>query len=711
MKVYQTNEIRNIALIGGAKSGKTSLSESMLFEGGVISRRGSVEDKNTVSDFRDIELERQNSISATVLYSEFEGKKINIIDAPGFDDFAGEMISALHVCDTALMVVNAQNGVEVGTEITWRYTTKQQSPVVFVINQLDHEKANFDESIRQLKQYFGDKVIIVQYPLTTGASFNSVIDVQKMKMLKFTPGSAKVEVVDIPDGEKAKAEELHSKLIEAAAESDEKLMEKFFEAGSLTEEELLKGLKQSIIKRDVYPVMCVSAKQDIGVARLLQFVNDFIPAPDEVPFHKTTEGKELKCSPKEPTVAYVFKTALEQHLGQMTFFKVYNGEISEGMDMVNTNTGSKERFSQLLIVAGKSRTKIEKVVAGDFAATIKLKDAHTSNTITSPKNTSDVAVPVEYPDPKFRTAIRAKNQSDEEKLGSILKAAHEEDPTIIFEQSQELKQAILQGQGELQLTVLKWKIENIDKIEIEFYPCKIPYRETITKSAKSSYRHKKQSGGAGQFGEVYMMIEPYYEGKPDQKEFPIRGRDEINLNWGGKLFFHNCIVGGAIDSRFLPAILKGIMEKIEEGPLTGSYARDIVVSVYDGKMHPVDSNEISFKLAGRHAFKDAFKNAAPKILEPVYEVEVIMPSERMGDVMTDLQGRRAIVMGMDSEGNYQKIKARIPLAEMNRYSTTLSSITSGRATYGMRFADYQQVPGDVQEQLLKAYEAEQKDEE
>ena len=711
MKVYQTKEIRNVVLIGGAKCGKTTLSEAMLFEGGVISRKGSVEDKNTVSYYREIELERQNSISSTVLYSEFEGKKINIIDAPGFDDFAGEMISALYVCDTALMVVNAQNGVEVGTEITWRYTTKEQSPVIFVMNQLDHEKANFDESLRQLKQYFGDKVIPAQYPVSTGSSFNSVIDVLKMKMYKFTPGSAKADIVDIPDAEKSKAEELHGKLIEAAAESDEKLMEKFFEQGSLTEEEMLKGLKHSIVKRDVYPVLCVSAKQDTGVARLLQFINEFAPAPDEVPFKKTTEGKELKFSPKEPATAYVFKTALEQHLGQMTFFKLYNGEITEGMDMVNANTSSKERFSQLLIVAGKNRVKIEKVVAGDIAATIKLKDAHTCNTIDTPKNTGDIVVPVEYPEPKFRTAIKAKSQSDDEKLGALLKAAHEEDPTIIFEQSMELKQAILQGQGELQVTVLKWKIENLDKIEVEFYPCKIPYRETITKPAKSSYRHKKQSGGAGQFGEVYMMIEPWYEGKPDQKEFPIRGRDEINLNWGGKLFFHSCIVGGAIDARFLPAILKGIMEKIEEGPLTGSYARDIVVSVYDGKMHPVDSNEISFRLAGRNAFKEAFKNAAPKILEPIYEVEVIMPSERMGDVMTDLQGRRAIVLGMDSDGNYQKIKARVPLAEMNRYSTALSSITSGRATYGMKFADYQQVPGDIQEQLLKTYEAESKDEE
>jgi len=711
MKVYQTNEIRNIVLIGGAKSGKTTLSESMVFEGGLITRRGTVEDKNTISDYREIELERQNSISSTLMYSEYEGKKINIIDAPGFDDFVGDVVSALRVCDTAVMVVNAQNGVEVGTEITWRYTTKHNSPVVFAINQIDHEKANFDETIRQLKQFFGEKVTITQYPVNSGSGFNTIIDVLKMKQIKFTPGTNKAEITDIPASEKDKAEELHIKLIEAAAESDEKLMEKFFEEGKLSEEELLKGLKNSIIKRDVYPILCMSAKQDTGVAYFLKFICDFIPAPDEMPPAKTTDGKEIKCNAKDMPSVFVFKTAIEQHIGQVSFFKLYAGEISEGMDMVNANNGSKERFSQLFATLGKTRNKVEKVVAGDLAAAIKLKEVHTNNTINTPKNSGIIIEPIKFPEPKFRTAVRAKNQSDDEKIGGILRVIHEEDPTIVFEQSQELKQLILMGQGELQLTVLKWRIENLDKIEIEYYPTKIPYRETITKSAKSMYRHKKQSGGSGQFGEVHMLIEPWYEGKEDQKEFPIRGREEIKLNWGGKLYFHNCIVGGSIDARFMPAILKGIMEKMEEGPLTGSYARDIIVNIFDGKMHPVDSNEISFKLAGRNAFREAFKNAGPKILEPIYEVDVIMPAERMGDVMTDLQGRRAIVLGMDSEGNYQKIKARVPLAEMNRYSTALSSVTSGRATYGMKYADYQPVPGDLQDQLLKAYEAESKDEE
>lgn len=710
MKVYQTNEVRNIALIGGAKAGKTTLAESMLLEGGVISRRGSIDDKNTVSDYREIELERLNSVFSTVMYSEFAGKKINIIDAPGFDDFIGEVVSALTVADTALMVVNAQNGVEVGTEITWRYTNKENVPVVFVVNQLDHEKANFDETIRQLKNYFGPKVTLVQYPVQSGAGFDSVIDLLKMKMIKFAK-DGKSEIVDIPAGEKDKADDLHAQLIEAAAEGDENLMEVFFEKGTLTEEELQKGLKLSLISRGIFPVFCTSAKMNLGVNRLLEYIASSLPAPDEMPAPKTTSGKEIKCSAAGAPLAFVFKTSIEQHIGELSFFKVMSGEITEAMDMVNPRNSSKERLSQVLVVAGKNREKVAKVVAGDICGTIKLKSVATGDTLNSGKNSEDICQPIPFPEPKFRTAVRAVNSSDDEKLGSILIDMHKVDPTLIANYSRELKQLIFAGQGEQHLNIAKWQIERLNKIDIEFYAPKIPYRETITKSAKSMYRHKKQSGGSGQFGEVHMMIEPYFEGMPDQTEFPIRGRDVQEMDWGGKLLFHNCIVGGAIDARFLPAILKGILEKMEEGPLTGSYARDIVVSIYDGKMHPVDSNEISFKLAGRNAFREAFKNAGPKILEPIYEVEVFVPEEKMGDVMTDLQGRRAVIMGMQSEGNYQKILAKVPLAEMNRYSTALSSITSGRATYSLKFSEYLQVPGDIQTQLLKAYEEESKEEE
>ena len=710
MKVYQTNEIKNIALIGGAKSGKTTLAEAMLFEGGVINRRGSVDDKNSVSDYREVELERQASVFSTVMYAEYAGKKINIIDTPGFDDFIGEVIAALKVSDTAVMVVNSQNGVEVGTEITWRYITALEKPAVFLVNQLEHEKTNFDETIRQLRSHFGDKVLVAQYPVNAGHGFDSVVDVLKMKLYKFPNGGGEPTISDLPADEQGKAEEYHNAIIEAAAESEEALMEAFFENGTLSEEELAKGIRQGIATRTMFPVLCISGKHNQGVNRFMEFAVENLPAPNEVAPTKTTDDKDLTFDAAGAPVAFVFKTAVEPHLGEVSFFKVYNGTITESIDMLNSKTNSKERLSQLFAVAGKNRQKVEKVMPGDIAATIKLKDTHTNNTLTSSKNQGLMVSPIVFPEARIRMAVKAKNTADEEKLAGILKEMYNIDPTLTYEHSKELKQVILSGQGEMHLNVAKWMIENLNKVGIEFLAPRIPYRETITKNAKSSYRHKKQSGGAGQFGEVHMMIEPYYEGKPDQTEFPIRGRDEHQLSWGGKLIFNNCIVGGSIDARFLPAILKGIMEKMEEGPLTGSYARDIIVNIYDGKMHPVDSNEISFKLAGRNAFKDAFKNAAPKILEPIYDVEVMVPEEKMGDVMTDLQGRRAIIMGMESEGHYQKIKAKVPLAELNRYSTSLSSLTSGRATYGMKFAEYQQVPMDVQDALLKAYEEEEKDE-
>ncbi len=711
MKVYQTNEIKNIALIGSTKTGKTTLAESILYEGGLIKRRGTVEDKNTVSDYREIELEREASVFSTVLFTEYNGYKINLIDTPGIDDFIGEVITALKVADTAMMLINAQNGVEVGTEITWRYIARDEKPAIFVINQLEHEKANFDDVFQQLRQQFGNKIIMAQYPVNAGIGFDTVIDILKMKMYKFPVDGGKPEISEIPAEEKEKAEKLRNEIIEAAAESDEQLLENFFEKGTLNDEELIKGIKLGIITRTMFPVFCASAKNNQGTGRILEFITESLPAPDEVPLMKTDEGEEIKYDPGQHPVAFVFKTAIEPHLGEISFFKVCQGTITEAMDLINSNTDAKERLSQLFAIAGKNRQKIDKIVPGDIAATIKLKNTFTNNTLASSKKQGVKIEPIIFPEPKFRTAIKAKNTADDEKLMTVLKEMNSIDPTFKYEQSKELKQIILSGQGEMHLNIGKWMLENINKIPVEFYPHKIPYRETITKSAKSSYRHKKQSGGAGQFGEVFMMIEPYVEGKPGQKEFTVRNQEVNDLPWGGKLVFNNCIVGGAIDTRFMPAIIKGIMEKMEEGPLTGSYARDIVVSVYDGKMHPVDSNEISFKLAGRNAFKEAFKNAGPKILEPIYDVEVIVPEEKMGDAMTDLQSRRAVIMGMESEGNYQKIKAKVPLAEMSRYSTTLSSITSGRATYGMKFAEYQQVPMDVQEKLLKAYEEEEKEKE
>lgn len=709
MKVYQTSEIRNIALIGGSRSGKTTMAEAMLFHGGIINRKGSVDEKNSASDYRDIELERQGSVYATVLNSQFDGCKINIIDCPGVDDFVGEVITALRIADTALININAVNGIEVGSEIGWRWALKMEKPVAFIINQMDHEKANFEESVNEIQRIAGANATVIQYPVEEG-KFDAVIDLMKMKMLKFPVDGGKPEELDIPADQMAKAEELQSILIENAAGNDESLMETYFENGTLTEEEISRGLKLGIVSRGIFPIILASAKTDQGVNRALEFIKNNFPAPNEVAPALTKEGKELSCDSADAPIAYVFKTTVEPHLGEMLMFKVYGGEITEGLDMVNPNTGTRERISQLLTIAGKNRDKIEKLVAGDIGATIKLKNTHTLNTLNTAKNQKDIVAPTQYPDPKFRTAIRAKNSSDDEKLGAILNEIKKQDMTILVEYSKELKQIILSGQGEQHINIVKWYVEKQNKIEIELFPPKIPYRETITKPAESMYRHRKQSGGAGQFGEVHMLIEPWFEGMPNQSKYPIRGTDEYPLDWGGKLVINNCIVGGAIDARFIPAILKGIMERMEEGPLTGSYARDIVVNIFDGKMHPVDSNEMAFKIAGRSAFRDAFKNAGPKILEPIYDVEVVVPADRMGDCMTDLQGRRAIVMGMDSEGEYQVIKARVPLAEMNKYSTTLSSITSGRGQYSLKFYEYQQVPTDVQSVLLKAYEAEEEDE-
>lgn len=709
MKVYQTQDIRDIAIIGGNRTGKTTLAETMAFHGGVISRRGTVEDKNTLSDYREVELERQQSIQSSVIYSEFEDVKFNMIDCPGFDDFVGEVIGALRVADAALMVINAQNGVDVGAENQWRWTKRMHKPVMFVINQLDHEKANFDETLHELKQYFGNSVMPLQYPVNAGVGFDSVIDLLQMKLLKFPVGGGKMIVEDIPASEQEKAEELHSALIECAAENDEALMDKFFEEGTLSEEEMVKGLKLGVMNRGIFPVICISAKNDQGVDRMMQIVKGNCPNPAEALPVKTTNGNELHCDSTKPTVAYVFKSAVEQHLGDVAFMKVYDGEMTQAMDLVNSNTGTKERISQLIAFAGRNRETIDKVCAGDIVATIKLKGTGASQTLS--KSGDVIVEKTIYPDPKFRTAVRAKNSSEDEKLGAVLNDIRKTDLTFLVEQSKELKQVIISGQGEQHLNIIKWMIEKLNKIEIEYYAPKIPYRETITKSAEDMYRHKKQSGGSGQFGEVWMMIEPYYEGMPNQTKYPIRDTQSYDLPWGGKLIYNNCIVGGAIDARFMPAILKGIMEKMEEGPLTGSYARDIVVNIFDGKMHPVDSNELAFKLAGRNAFRQAFKKANPKILEPIYEVEIFVPSENMGAVMTDLAGRRGMPLGSESDGEYQTIRARVPLAEMNKYSTTLSSISSGRASYEMHFAEYQAVPADVQAAVIKKYEEENKEEE
>ena len=703
MKEYDDKHIKNIVLVGSVKSGKTTLAETMVFEAGLIKRRGAVEEKNTISDYHEIEHERGNSVYATTLHTEWRDYKINLIDTPGLDDFVGEIASSLRVADTCLFLLNAQYGVEVGSEITWNYVDRFKKPTVFVVNQVDHPKADFDATVAGVKAQFGPAAVVMQYPVNQGEGFNTIIDLLKMTMYKFPATGGRPEKLPIPAAEKEKADRLHNELVEKAAENDEALMELYFAKGSLDEDELRQGLKIGMLKHDVFPIFCLSAKRNMGSGRLMGFIDNVAPSAREMLPEVAANGKEVPCDPARPPVLFVFKTLVEPFLGKITFFKVVSGEISEAMDLVNSQTGETERLNQLFIMDGKNRHQVKKLSAGDIGATLKLKGTLTNHTLHAKDFPAAIAT-IDFPEPRIRTAVVAKEKKDEEKLSEALRDMQAEDPTLKAEFAPELKQLILWGQGELHHGVAKWRLEHVHGIKIDFVEPRIPYRETIQKAATAMYRHKKQSGGAGQFAEVHLKLEPYVAGMPDPSDLTIRQQEEIDLKWGGRLVFCNCIVGGVIDQKFLPSILKGIMEKMEEGPMTGSYVRDVRVLVFDGKMHPVDSNDISFKIAGAQAFKEAFKAADPLILEPIYEMEILVPEELMGDVMSDLQSRRSIIGGMESQGKYQLIRATTPLAEQYKYTTALKSMTQGRASFKRRFKEYAPVPYEVQKSLLAKHQ-------
>lgn len=708
MKVYNSHDIKNIALLGNDRSGKTTLTECLLYHAGALPRRGRITQKNTVSDYFPVEQEYGYSVFATAFHVEWKGKKLNLIDCPGSDDFVGAAMTALNVTDTALLLLNGAFGVEVGTQNHFRYTEKLGKPVIFLVNQLDHENCDYELILDDLRNVYGPKVVPVQYPLATGPAFNSLIDVILMKKLTWKEEGGEPLVEDIPAEELEKAQAMHKALVEAAAENDESLMEKFFETEQLTEDEMREGIRKGLVTRSIFPVFCVCAGKDMGVGRLMEFLGNVVPFVDEMPKVHNTRGEEVSPDEKGPTSVYFFKTGVEPHIGEVQYFKVMSGVVHEGDDLTNADRGSKERMAQLFVCSGANREKVEQLSAGDIGCTVKLKDVRTGNTLNG-KQCEHRFNFIKYPNSKFTRAIRAVNEADTEKMMAALTRLRQEDPTWVVEQSKELRQILVHGQGEFHLRTLKWILENIDKIKVEFSEQRIPYRETITKPARADYRHKKQSGGAGQFGEVHLIVEPYFEGMPEPTLFKFgnqeiritpRGKEEVNLEWGGKLVFINSVVGGAIDTRFMPAILKGVMSRMEQGPLTGSYARDVRVIVYDGKMHPVDSNEVSFMLAGRNAFSAAFREAGPKILEPIYDVEVFVPSEKMGDVMSDLQGRRGMIVGMTSENGYEKLQVKVPLSEMSSYATTLSSLTGGRASFIMKFASYELVPGDLQQKLI-----------
>ncbi len=698
MKIYDDKHIKNVVFVGAHNSGKTTLAETMLFEAGLINRRGTVENKNTVSDYHDIEHERGNSIFATPLHTEWRNYKINIIDTPGLDDFIGEIISSIRVADTIVTVLNAQHGVEVGAEIIWNYIDKYHKPTLFVINQIDHINAKFDESFKSIKNLVGNNAVQIQYPLVIDGS-QCIVDVLKMKMYKFSPEGGKPEKLEIPDDQKEWAKELNNELIEKAAENDETLLELFFEKGTLNEDEMRQGIKAGMLNHELFPVFCVSALNDMGTGRLMGFIDNVVPAAADLKPEQSMDGKEVKALKESPTALFIFKTVYQPNLGQITFFKVMSGEVRLNDKLINSRNDETEIINQLFIMDGKERQPVNRLTVGDIGATLKLKYTETNDTLASPKLPLTIK-PIKFPQARIKKAVFAVNTKDEEKLSEALKKIHNQDPTVNISFSSEAKQLILACQGELHLATIDWTLKNIYGVEARFEKPKIAFRETIQRSSASNYRHKKQSGGSGQFAEVHLKIEPWDENMEEPQGFNIRGKEEIDLSWGGKLVFYNCIVGGVIDLRYLPSIMKGVLEVMEEGPLTGSYIRDVRVMVYDGKMHSVDSNDISFKIAGAHAFKEAFMNANPKLLEPVLELIVKVPEEMVGNVMTDLQARRSMIQGIENNNNYQVLKCLTPEAEMHGFSTDLRSLTQGRATFKSSFSSYQPVPTNVQKELV-----------
>ncbi len=705
MKIYDDKHIKNVVFVGAHHSGKTTMAETMLFEAGLLNRRGTVEEKNTVSDYHEIEQERGASVFATPLHTEWRNYKINIIDTPGLDDFIGEIISSIRVGDTVVTVINGRQGVEVGTEIIWNYIDKYNRPTLFVINQIDHPDLKYDESFNGIKSLVGNNAVKIQYPLKVDGA-QCIVDVLKMKMYKFGPEGGKPEKLEIPEDQKALANELHNELVEKAAENDEELMELFFDKGTLNEDEMRQGIKIGMLNHQLFPVFCVSALQDMGTGRLMGFIDNVAPAASEIKGEQSKEGEEIKPQKDAQTSLFVFKTLYQPNLGQITFFKVKSGEVNANDKLTNSRNGETEVFNQLFIMDGKNREPVTKLTVGDIGATLKLKYTETNDTLYSGKKQITIKE-IQYPAPRITKAVSAKDKNDEEKLNEALKRIQQQDPSVVFGFSKESKQQLLGCQGELHLATIDWALKNIYGVEANYKRPKIQYRETIQRSANASYKHKKQSGGAGQFGEVHLKIEPWYEGMAEPEGFNLRGKEEVDLPWGGKLIFYNCIVGGVIDQRYLPSVMKGVLEVMEEGPLTGSYIRDVRVMVYDGKMHSVDSNDISFKIAGAHAFKEAFLNANPKLLEPTNNLVVKVPEEMVGSVMTDLQSRRSIIQGIDSNNNYQILKCITPAAELFGYSTDLRSLTQGRATFSSTFASYQPVPSNVQQELVKQVETQE----
>lgn len=695
MPDYNSNQIRNISIIGHGGTGKTILSEAMLYVSGAVNRFGKIEEGNTVSDYHRDEIEKSMSINSSIMNTMWKDSagnkiKVNIIDTPGFMDFIGEVVSALRVTDTSIVMVDATKGREVGTEIVFRNTKHYDNNVIFVINKLELENVDFDKVVEQLKESFGSHVTVLQFPVRTGHGFEAVIDIARMKMLKFgNDGKGEYTEEEIPEEFKDKAREYHQQFVENIAEEEESLMEKFFEGGDLSEDDIKYGLKLGMKERLIFPVFCTAAGKGIGVRPLLDFIADYTESPldrhSEV-CRKPHSEDMVEFTPKaegEPTI-FMFKTVSEKNIGELSFFRVYSGKVHPGLDLVNEATGKTERLSQMFSMNGKDRHDMHEVICGDIAAVVKLKDTHTNNTLSS-RAAPVILTEITFPDPNMTLAIVAKNKGDEDKIATALHSFHEEDPTFVVHYNTETNQTLISGQGEVHLMTVIARMKSKYNLDVEVNEPRIPYRETIKGIVKDSeYKHKKQSGGRGQFGHVHLKIEPLPRGE------------------GFK--FENAIVGGVVPGRFVPAVEKGVSEVLVQGILVGSPVVDVKVTLFDGSFHPVDSDELSFKLASSQAFKKGFKEAKPVILEPIYYVEIVFPEEFMGSISGDVSSRRGRILGMESEGHLQLIKCHMPLSEMSGYSSKLRSLTQGRGTYKRKFDHYEEVPKEIESKIISDHE-------
>lgn len=698
MKVYDADHIRNIALVGHQGSGKTMLAEAMLLDTGAIQRMGSIEEGTTTSDYHPSEKERQMSVFASLLHVESGGNKINVIDTPGYPDFVGEVASSLHVVDSALFVINASEGVQVGTELAWRAAVKESTPSMFVINQLDKPNTDFRDLVEQIKDRFGRGATVVQLPV--GGGSRAIIDVLLMKQITFDE-NGKMTQSDIDDAFLEEANQLHNELVENIAENDERLMELYFEKGNLTEDESRAGLRAAMIRHELFPIFLTSATANIGVSRLMEFVGNVCPTPNQMPEAETADGGSIKPDSSGEPVAFIYHTMAEAHVGDYSFFRIHSGSLAAGMDLINAQTSASERLGQLYAINGHDRDPVDRMYAGDLGALVKLKNTHTNNTLHL-KGSSVVMMEIDFPEPRYSTAVVASKEGEEDKLAQGLHQLHEEDPSLRITHDQHLSQLVLGAQGEMQLEIAKFRLKNRFGVEIDYSRPKVAYRETVKSRARSKYRHKKQTGGAGQYADISMIVEPLEGDYKPEADIKVRGEHLEETSWGSKIHFIDAIVGGVIDMRrFFGAIQKGVFEACAHGPIAGYPVGDVRIIIHDGSMHAVDSNEAAFKSAARTCFQDAFRQATPVLLEPIYDVEVLVPDSYTGEVMGDMNTRRARIQGMEVEGVFQKILAQVPEAELYRYSTSLRSMTQGRGLHRSRFTRYEAMPRHVQDDVIK----------